>query len=190
MEEQAPQTIDKEEARQALASVSRRIALLHLAYAKAIINELGQEQGTRLISEAIKDYAVKIGEKTRAEVVAQGYEPSPENFEQGKSYALPKFPGMHLAWETVEGEDGTKRMRAHGCILGEVWKEYEEEKIGRLYCYMDTAKYMGYNPYYKLKHHKAVPDGDEYCEFEIENTTPEEREDFSTPGRDWFFMDH
>ncbi|MFP4259293.1 MAG: hypothetical protein ACLFRE_09840, partial [Desulfovermiculus sp.] len=79
MEEQAPQTIDKEEARQALASVSRRIALLHLAYAKAIINELGQEQGTRLISEAIKDYAVKIGEKTRAEVVAQGYEPSPEN---------------------------------------------------------------------------------------------------------------
>jgi len=189
MEDQQAPFIDPEEASRALASVSRRIALLHLAYAQAIMKELGPEQGTRLISEAIKDYALKIGEKTKTEVEAQGLEATPENFEKGPSYALPKIPGMHSGWEVVKDTQGRKKLRAHGCILGEVWKEYGAEKLGRLYCFMDTAKYMGYNPHYKLVHHQAVPEGDECCEFEIQQTTPEERDDFTTPGKDWFYMD-
>ncbi|MDZ7758668.1 MAG: L-2-amino-thiazoline-4-carboxylic acid hydrolase [Desulfovermiculus sp.] len=189
MQDQNSPSIDLEEAGRALASVSRRIALLHLAYARAIMNELGQERGTRLISEAIKDYALKIGEKTKAEVEDQGYEAIPENFEKGLSYALPKIPGMHSGWEVIHEPDGRKKLRANGCILGKVWKEYGQEKLGRLYCYMDTAKYMGYNPLYKLVHHQALPDGDECCEFEVQETTPEERDDFATPGRDWFYMD-
>lgn len=181
--------IDREEAEQALASASRRIALLHLAYARAIMKELGEEQGTRLVSEAIKDYARKIGEKTKVEVGAKGLETSPENFEQGDSYRLPDIPGMHSGKETVEAPDGTQRFRAYGCVLGEVWKEYGEEKLGRLYCYMDTAKYMGYNPLYKFVHTKALPDGDDCCEFRIQPTTAQEREDFLTEGREWFHMD-
>jgi len=189
MDEQNSSCIAPDEASRSLASVSRRIALLHLAYAQAIVKELGAEKGTRLISEAIKDYAVKIGEKTKTEVEAQGYEATPENFEKGPSYALPKLPGMHKGWENVQDEQGRKRIRAYGCILAEVWKEYGQEQLGRLYCYMDTAKYMGYNPHYKLAHHKALPDGDTCCEFEIRQTTPEERDDFATPGKDWFYMD-
>ncbi len=181
--------IDREEAGKALASASRRIALLHLAYAKAIIKELGEERGTRIVSEAIKDYARKIGEKTKAEVEAKGLNTTPENFEKGDSYALPDFPGMHSKRETVEAADGTQRFRAYGCVLGEVWREYREERLGRLYCYMDTAKYMGYNPRYKFVHLKALPDGDACCEFQIQETTSREREDFLTEGRDWFHMD-
>lgn len=181
--------IDMEQAGKALASVSRRIALLHLAYAKQIMKEMGEERGTRLISEAIRDYAQKIGEKTKEEVEAKGLKATPENFEKGDSYALPDFPGMHSGRETVKGADGAKRFRSYGCILGEVWKEYGEERIGRLYCYMDTAKYMGYNPLYKFVHTKALPDGDDCCEFTIQATTPREREDFETGGKDWFYMD-
>ena len=189
MEKKDISSISTEQAGKALASASRRIALLHLAYAKAIVKELGEERGTRLISEAIKDYAVKIGNKTKEEVEAKGLETIPENFGAGDSYALPDFPGMHSGRETVEKEDGTRRFRAYGCVLGEVWREYGEEKLGRLYCYMDTAKYMGYNPHYKYVHIKAVPEGDECCEFEIRRTTAREREDFETEGRDWFYMD-
>ena len=189
MQNQNTSWIDPEEASQALASVSRRIALLHLAYARAIINSLGEEQGALIISEAIKDYATKIGETTKSEVEAQGLAAIPENFEKGRSYALPRIPGMHAGWEKITDAEGKERLRAYGCIMGEVWKEFGEEKIGRLYCYMDTAKYMGYNPYYKLVHHKALPDGDDCCEFEVQQTTPEERKDFATPGKDWFYMD-
>jgi len=110
-------SIGIEQAGKALASVSRRIALLHLAYAKAIVKELGEERGTRLISEAIKDYAVKIGEKIRMEVEKKGLETTPENFGEGDSYALPDFPGMHTGRETVKAADGSTRYRAYGCVL-------------------------------------------------------------------------
>lgn len=185
-EDQAPISLSR--ARKALASVSRRVALLHLAYAKAIIRELGRERGTRIISEALKDYAAKIGEKTKHEVLAKGLEPTPENFGQGDTYNLPDFPGMHTGQEVVE-VGGEKRFRAYDCILAEVWREYGEDELGRLYCYMDTAKFMGYNPHYKFVHLKAKPDGDEYCEFTIKSTTEQERSDFATEGKDWFYMD-
>jgi hypothetical protein len=176
------------EAEKGLASVSRRIALLHLAYSKAIIKCLGEEKGEKLISNAIKDYALKIGQKTKEEVIKNGLDPMPENFDKGTSYALPVFPGMHTSKEKIQ-TGGKIRFRANGCILAEVWKEYNEERLGRLYCYMDTAKYMGYNPYYKYVHIKAVPDGDDFCEFEIRPTTDQERQDFSTEDKEWFYMD-
>ena len=176
-----------EEARKYIASVSRRVALLHLCYAKAIINELGTERGKRLILKAIKDFGRKIGEKTREEVLSKDLEPVPENFEIGESYVLPKF-GMHDKIEVVEIE-GEKRFRVYGCILAKVWKEYGEESLGRYYCYMDIAKYMGFNPDYKLIHTKCVLDGDEYCELVVRRTTEKERKDFFAEGKDWTYLD-
>jgi hypothetical protein len=55
--------IPLDEAKRAIASVSRRVALLHLSYAKAIIEELEEERGLEVIAKAIKDYGAKIGEK-------------------------------------------------------------------------------------------------------------------------------
>lgn len=95
---------------------------------------------------------------------------------------------MHERIETVEVE-GEPRVRAYGCVLAKVWQEYGEEKLGRLYCYMDVAKYMGYNPNYKLIHTKTVPEGDEYCELVVGPTTEKERKDFSAKDKDWLYID-
>jgi hypothetical protein len=176
------------EAAAALQSLSRRLALIHLSYARTIIDELGEENGMRLISKAIKDYGSRIGEKTRKEVLEKGLEATPENFGQGDSYALPKFRGLHERLEAGEVE-GRIRIKALGCMLAEVWKEYGEERLGRLYCYMDPAKYMAYNKDYKLVHTKTVPDGDECCEFEVKRTTEREKADFFSEDRDWFYID-
>jgi len=172
----------------ALQSTSRRIALIHMAYAKVIIEELGDEKGMRLISKAIKNYGVRIGEKTKEEVIMKGLQAIPENFSKGESYAIPTMPGMYGRRETVE-EKGFKKNRTYGCVLAQVWKEYGEEKLGRLYCYMDVAKYIAYNPNYKYAHIKAIPDGDEYCELEVKSTTEQEREDFFAEDKDWFYID-
>ncbi len=182
------QTVSLKEAAQAIESASRRIALLHLSYAKTIMAELGADKGKRLIARAIKDYGSKIGRKTREEVEHKGLPAMPENFSKADTYTLPKIPGMHEKRERFE-KNGKTRFRAYGCVLGTVWQEYGEEELGRLYCYMDTAKYMAYNPDYKYVHIKALPDGDECCEFEIKPTTPKEKADFQSADADWFEID-
>ncbi len=178
--------ITLDEAKQEVEITSRRIALLHLSYAKTLIRELGEEKGMELISKAIKDYGIRIGEKTKKEVLDKGLELTPENFSYGRSLGTPKF-GMNDKAETVE-VDGESRSRVYGCVLGKLWKEYGEEKIGRLYCYVDPAKYMAYNPNYKLVHVKAVPEGHEYCEFVVRPTTVKERKDFFF-NKDWLYID-
>jgi hypothetical protein len=179
--------ISFDEAQREVEIVSRRLALLHLSFARTLIDELGEKKGLELIEKAIKDYSIRIGERTRQEVLDQGLEATAENFGAGKSLRVPKF-GMHDLIETVD-VDGEPRMRAYGCALGKLWKEYGEDKLGRLYCYVDPAKYMAYNPNHKLIHIKALPDGEEFCEFAVRPTTEKEREDFSSRDKDWFYID-
>lgn len=176
-----------EEATHAVEVTARRIALLHLAYARTLVQELGEKKGIELIARAIKDFGVKIGEKTREEVVAQRLKPTIENFGAGKSYAIPRF-GMNDRAETVKVGDEL-RTRVYGCVLADVWKEYNEEKLGRLYCYVDPAKFMGYDPNYKQIHTQAVPDGDKHCEMAIRQTTEKERHDFASKEKDWLYVD-
>jgi hypothetical protein len=86
-------------------------------------------------------------------------------------------------------EDNENRLRAHGCVMGKVWRELGEEKLGRYYCYVDPAKYMAFNPEYKLMHLKAMPDGDDCCEFAVRPTTEKEQHDFQAKDVDWKYID-
>jgi hypothetical protein len=175
------------EAEKEVEITSKRLGLLHLSYAKTVMEELGEEKGLEIIAKAIKYYGILIGEKTKDEVEAKGLDLSPENFDKGESLRVPKF-GMHSKIELVK-VNGELRIRAYGCALAKVWKEFDEEKLGRLYCYVDVAKYMAYNPNYKLVHITTIPDGSDYCEFAIKKTTKKERIDFSAKNKAWFHID-
>lgn len=166
--------ISFEKAKTYIENVSKRIALLHLAYAKTIVENLGEKDGMELIAKAIRMYGKLIGEKIRRKVLEKGFDPTPENWFYGED--IPEF-GMHEKIDTVQVE-GEMRIRAYGCILAKIWKEYDESKLGRLYCYIDPVKYMAYNPEFKLVHVKTVLEGYDYCEFSVRPTTEEERELF------------
>lgn len=181
------EVVPLEEAEREVEAACRRIALLHLSYAKTLIEEFGEKKGTELAIKAIKDYGTRIGEKTREEVIKKGLEPTPDNFNVGESLKVPKF-GIQDITETVE-VDGEKRLRTFGCALAKLWKEYGEEKTGRLYCYVDTAKYIAYNHNYKMIHIKAQLDRDECCEFAVRPTTEKERKDFTSKNKDWRYID-
>jgi hypothetical protein len=174
-----------DEAKRQVEITSERLALLHLAFARTIVDELGDEKGKQLVLRAIKDYARRVGDGARRAVVAQGLEPVPENY--GKAADLPLY-GMHEAKERVD-IGGENRVRAHGCVMGKVWIEQGEAELGRLYCFVDAAKYMYYNPDYKMVHTKALPDGDEYCELCVRPTTNREKEDFASDSADWTYID-
>lgn len=182
------QTVSKKEAVQEVEMVGKRIALLHLAYAKTLVNELGEEKGRKVILKAIKYYGKLIGQKMKESIEKEGFKTTPENYGKGNSRDLPKY-GLHSRRETFETE-GRKRRRSYGCVLGKIWREYQEEELGRLYCYVDLAKSMYYNPYFKLVHTKCMPEGqDEECEFDILPTTQEEREKFFNDEANWTEID-
>jgi len=179
--------IPLEEAEHEVALTSRRIALLHLAFAKTLISEFGEEKGTQLIVKAIKAYGRQVGKEAREAVLAQGLELTPVNYSAGPARGLPKF-GMHTRIEDVM-VGSEPRFRAFGCVMGKVWNELGEGKLGRLYCLVDPAKFMTFNPDYKLAHAKALPDGDPYCEFCIRKTTEQERWDFASDDAEWTYID-
>ncbi len=177
------ETVPLEEAKEQVRKVCARLGLLHIAFARTLVNELGEEKGKELVLKAIKDYGVRIGEEARASAAAKGLDNSPASFQSD----VPLY-GMHDGGESVE-VGGETRRRAYGCVMGKVWNELGEGELGRLYCYVDPAKYMAFNPNFKLTHVKALPDGDDYCELVVRPTTEQERKDFAEKDKDWSYLD-
>ena len=64
--------------------------------------------------------------------------------------------------------------------LPKVWHDMGEDKLRRLCCYVDPAKYMVYNPEFNLVHSKAVLDGDSYYELTVKDSSDQERKGFAT----------
>lgn len=145
--------------------MARRAALLHYHFSEAIIEEMGEEKGKELIKKAIWAYGEHCGNAVRAGVEALGLPLTDENY--GKVRDLPKY-----GWETgmIETPEGEMRPIATFCPLAATFKELgpRGEELGRLYCYVDQAKYEAYNPEMNFIHAKNVLDGHEYCEFLIE----------------------
>jgi hypothetical protein len=177
------ETVPLEQAREQVSKVCRRLALLHLSFAETAIEELGEQRGKQLVLKAIKKYGERIGRDARARAASQRLDDSPSNYQED----LPLY-GMYERSETVE-IDGEKRIRMYGCVMGKIWKLLDKDKLGRFYCYVDPAKYMAFNPGYKLVHIKSLPDGDDYCEFALRATTGQERKDFAE-NKDWSYIDY
>jgi len=177
------ENIKREEAAEHIKTVSRRIALLHLSYAKTLTEELGEKRGKQLILNAIKRYGRYIGEARREEIEEKGLEPTPENFSEGKALQVPPF-GMHSRIE----KEGSK-MRAYGCTLAGLWNQYDEEELGKLYCYVDAAKYLGFNEDLIQTHSKAMTAGDDQCEFDVQRSTEEQKDLFKNDEKDFSKVD-
>ena len=175
--------VARQEATEQVAILFERMALLHAAYARTIVDQLGEEEGKHLILKAVKSYASKVGEQVWEKAQARGEDDSPENYKGD----LPKY-GTHDRLETVV-VDGEERLRAYGCGMWKTWEALGEEELGRLYCNTDVAKYMGFNPCYKQIHTKALFAGDDCCELVVRPTTEQERADFADADADWSYLD-
>ncbi len=165
--------IPRADALKAVALTCRRLGMLHIAFAATLVKELGQEKGEELTMKAIKEYAHMIGEKKKEIAINQGWELTEENFK--KLSDLPAF-GMHDKCEEAV-VDGGNRTRAYGCVMSKVWHEYGQDKLGRIYCYVDPASTMIFNPEFKMVHTKAVPDGDAFCELTFSSTSEEDKKE-------------
>ncbi len=177
------ESVPLEEAKEQVAKVCSRLALLHLAFAETLVEELGEEKGTQLVLKAIKRYGMDIGNQAKERAREFGLDNKPENYKED----LP-FYGMHESTENIV-VGGIIRTRAYGCVMGKLWKKLNKDKLGRLYCYVDVAKYMAFNSNYKMVHLKSLPDGDEYCEFCVLPTTNEDKRNFDDNNKGWRYID-
>jgi hypothetical protein len=154
------ETVPLAEAENEVKVVTQRLALLHLAFSKTLVEEYGWERGKELILLSIKRYGQYVAERTK-----KGLQ------------SLPKY-GF---WERRDG-------RPHLCELGKIMVEMGEPELGSLYCLIDPAKTMAADPSKKLIHTKCMILGDDECGFETLPTTEVEREDFAKDG-DWSHVD-
>ena len=157
--EMEKEKISKDQAFKEVLSIIRRTALLHYCYAKTLIEELGEEKGMELVLKAIHSYGEEVGRKVREETLAKGLDLLVENYQED----LPSL-GWEIERVVVEREP---RARIHVCHLANVWKELGAPDIGRLYCYVDQAKYKAYNPNLECIHVKNVLEGDPCCELAV-----------------------
>ena len=166
--------IPKAEAIRAVALTCRRLGMLHLAFAMTMVEEFGQEKGEALTAKAIKEYARMIGEKKKEQALGQGWDLTLESFR--KLSDLPAL-GMHSGRQEVV-VDGEKRTRVYDCVMSQVWREYGQDRLGRIYCYVDPASVMTFNTNLKYVHTMTIPDGDACCELVFRRTTDEDKKDF------------
>jgi hypothetical protein len=154
--------VTAEECAQEVKLMARRAALLHYYFAETMIEALGEEEGKKMIKQAVWAYGEHCGRAVREGVEAMGLPNTPENFD--KVADLP-----HFGWETstVTLPDGEIRPIATFCPLAATFKELGDrgEEFGRLYCFVDQAKYQAYNPDFEFIHTRNVLDGDPCCEF-------------------------
>ena len=152
----AQEMVSKEECSRQVGLMARRTALLHYFFSKTIINRLGEEEGKKLISEAIWAYGNYCGTAVRKKVEEMGLPLTEENFDK-----VPDLP--EYGWDTdiIALKDGELRPIATYCPIAATIKESgpDAEKIGRLYCYVDQAKYHAYNPEIEFVHTKNIIDG-------------------------------
>jgi len=165
--EQDEKMVPLAEAEAAVNSMSRRLGMLHLAFARTLRDAFGEEQAKELIRKAIWAYGTQVGNETRARVEAQGLEPTPENFKYGSDLSPIGFKKA-----TIQVGD-EKASHAVGCEIAKVWIEAGEQALGGLYCLVDPAKMQAYNPGYTMVHLKREPEGDDCCDIvvrEVEET--------------------
>lgn len=148
------------EAENEVKIVTQRLALLHLAFSKSIMEQLGWEEGKQLILDSIKRYGEYVAERTK-----QGYQ------------GLPKY-GF---WERREG-------KAPLCELGKVMLEMNEPKLGAMYCLIDPAKTMAADLSNKMIHTKCMILGHDECQFDTIPTSEKDKRDFKQE-KNWANVD-
>ena len=150
--------IPKEEAELDVHIVASRLAMLYYYFVTHLKDKLGEEETRALVRDVIADYGADCGRQTRAAVKKLGY-PNELPY-QNRGGDLPKN-GWHS--QVLKSEIDEKLVRNTHCPFAATWKEYDFCDWGRLYCYVDQAKYAAYNDQLTCVHEENILDGCASC---------------------------
>ncbi len=174
-----------EEAMDQVRITGKRIALMHLAFSRILVEELGEEKGKEAIIRAMMEYGRMVGEANKA-----GQQDLPfYGFHDTYTYGGNEFLDTREKAKIAGKQFDFSRYRVHGCVLAKTFLEQNEKELGCLYCYVDSAKSMAADPSKKLMHTACEVVGDGFCAFDLVPTTEKERKEFHDKNVDWKEVD-
>ena len=159
--------IAKSEAVAAVRQMGRMLAAFYYHLARQLIAELGEEQATAILRQAVTAFGAERGARHREAVQAAGLGDEPAEY-----VSLPDLPAF--GWEAApvaNGENAT-HIRITYCPFAAYWQERDFAVIGRIYCGVDQAKYQAFHPAADLVQLKNVLAGDGYCEMVCRKKQP------------------
>ena len=159
---QSDERITTDECAREVHLMARRTALLHYFFSEKIIERLGEEEGKKLIKEAVWAYGTYCGKQVKKGVEELGLPLTDENFDK-----IPDLPKYGWEVENLTLENGEVRPISRFCPIAAGFMEFGERgrELGRIYCYVDQSKYEAYNPDMEFIHTRNILDKDPYCEF-------------------------
>ena len=154
------ETVSREEASRQVKLALRRLAMYHGAMVEVMKEELGEAAGRALAEKVADRYGSMVGLAALARAE-----------EAGKSNDLANYaedlPG--LGFDMEKTSDDPLTVRVHGCPLAQTWREMGCQADGAIYCRVDQAKYLAYNPAITCCHRvHAIKDDSPFCELTME----------------------
>ena len=125
--------------KEAIDRMSIHMANLYYFLTKEMIDEYG-DGAKEVIQRAVLNFGQYRGREIAKRVLADGGELNIENLDL--YYDIPLAEG----WEPERRYEGSEKYSVTPvCSQAEVWKQWDWQEIGHLYCYIDTAIRQGYS---------------------------------------------
>lgn len=136
------------------------LGTLFAIMADEVIKQCGEEQGRKIVKDAVWRFGFHRGEKIREKVLEAGENITFENFEH--FYDIPSNNGWDA--DSVLTDASLKEYTRY-CPYSKAWKDLGLEDIGSLYCAQDEAMIAGYMKNAEFIRSKLFNDNEEgHCE--------------------------
>lgn len=136
------------------------LGTLFAIMADEVIKQCGEEQGRKIVNDAVWRFGFHRGEKIREKVLEAGEKFTFENFEH--FYDIPSNNGWDA--DSVLTDVSLKEYTRY-CPYSKAWKDLGLEDIGSLYCAQDEAMIAGYMNDAEFIRSKLFNDNEEgHCE--------------------------
>ncbi len=159
-------------AREDVQIMAERVASLYYHFVQTLRRELGDEKARELTRKAILAYGTETGEKARKKVQDQGLPINVAHYKLSRD-----LPSVGWTKEHLRSSETENLSRVTYCPFAEAWNSMPDfASWGRLYCYVDQAKYRAFHKDITCVHDKNLLDGDDCCllRVETEGRVPEQ----------------
>ena len=125
---------------------------------KNIIEDMGEEEGSKVIAKAVREF----GEDRVASIKSEAAERGITINDEPSFFSVRDMPSC--GWQNENTPEGSV---CHRCLFDEIWKKYGEmgAKVGALYCPIDYVIYGSFG--FNLDRPQCKGSGDEVCVFHL-----------------------
>lgn len=137
-------------------------ALLFTCMSKSVILEAGEEQGGRILRDAVKKYGEQRGRRMALRAKKNGHPLTMDNYLAYGEWEVPKGEmKFRFAEKTPHA-----RLHVFKCPWNDIWMKNDLVDYGHYFCReIDAALVRGFNPELEIEINSTQTTGGNYCDF-------------------------